>query len=134
MKDFLLFCWGGIISVLGWFFGGIDGAFSFLLALVVIDYFSGLTVGWINGTLSSSVGFKGIAGKIFMLSLVGIANLIDKHVPIGNLSMKVIICLFYISNEGISILENVHNLGVPIPKILTQHFANMRKEKSKVKE
>ena len=126
MKDFALFCWGGIIGLLGWFFGGLDGAFAFLLTLAVIDYLSGLAVGWFEGNLSSSTGFKGIARKCFMFALVGVANLIDKYIAVGNISIKVIVCLFYISNEGISILENAHKLGVPIPEILIKHFSAMR--------
>ncbi len=126
MKNFVLFCWGGLLSLLGWFFGGLDGAFAFLLTLTVIDYLSGLAVGWFEDNLSSSEGFKGIARKGFMFALVGIANLIDKNIPVDNIAMKVVVCLFYISNEGISILENAHKLGVPIPEILSKHFKSMR--------
>lgn len=125
MKDITIFVWGGFLSFLGWFFGGMDGAFTLLLTLAVIDYLSGVCVGVLEHNLSSSVGFKGIARKCFMFMLVGVANLIDRY--IGHESTtKVIICLFYISNEGISILENVHKLGLPIPKILSKYFSTMR--------
>ncbi len=130
MKNFILFCWGGILSLLSWFFGGLNGAFAFLLTLSVIDYFSGLAVGWFEGNLSSSAGFKGIARKGFMFALVGIANLIDKYIASGDSAMKIVVCLFYISNEGISILENAHKLGVPIPEILSKHFKNIQDKNS----
>lgn len=128
IKDFFTFCWGGLIGLLGWFFGGLDGAFTLLLTLAVIDYLSGLCVGWLNDSLSSATGFKGIARKCIMLALVGIANLIDRYTGSTSVSCKVVVCLFYISNEGVSILENVIKLGVPIPHILTKHFDNFREK------
>ena len=129
MKNLIIFCWGIFLSFLSWFFGGVDSIFALLLVLAVIDYLSGLAVGWFEDNLSSSEGFKGFARKCFMLALVGIANLIDKNIPLDNIAMKVVVCLFYISNEGISILENAHKLGVPIPEILSKHFASMRDKK-----
>lgn len=130
MKDIAIFVWGGFLSFLGWFFGGIEGAFTLLLTLAVVDYLSGLCVGCFEHNLSSSTGFKGIARKCFMFVLVGIANLIDKYTG-HDATTKTIICLFYISNEGISILENVHKLGLPIPKILSKYFSTMREKEVK---
>ena len=130
IKDFFTFCAAGIISFMGWFFGGLDPALAFLITLAVIDYLSGLCVGWVFHNLSSSHGFKGIARKCFMFSLIGIANLIDNYTGGKPLAFKIVVCLFYISNEGISILENVHKLGVPIPKILSKHFADLRDKNS----
>lgn len=132
IKDFFIFCWGGLIWLLGWFFGGLDGAFTLLLTLVVIDYLSGICVGWINDTLSSATGFKGIARKCIMLALVGIANLIDGYTGSTSISCKIVVCLFYISNEGVSILENAIKLDVPIPHILTKHFDNFREKDEEI--
>ncbi|MBQ3347451.1 MAG: phage holin family protein [Synergistaceae bacterium] len=109
--------------MLSWFFGGLDAAFSLLVVLAVIDYLSGLCVGWLHDNLSSASGFKGIARKCFMFALVGIANLIDNYTGRQPLAAKTVVCLFYISNEGISIMENSHKLGVPIPEVLSKHFA-----------
>lgn len=134
MKNFIIFCWGSFISFLGWFFGGLDGLFALLIVMAVIDYLSGIAVGWFEGNLSSSNGFKGIARKFFMFLLVGITNIIDIHIAGGNTAMKVVVCLFYISNEGISILENAHKLGVPIPDMLSKHFYSMRNKNSKEEE
>lgn len=132
IKHFFTFCWGGLISLLGWFFGGLDGAFALLLSLAVIDYLSGICVGWVNHTLSSATGFNGIIRKCIMLTLVGIANLIDGYTGSTSISCKVVVCLFYISNEGVSILENAIKLGVPIPYILTKHFDNFREKGEEV--
>ena len=132
IKDFFTFCWGGFIGLLGWFFGGLDGAFTLLLTLAVIDYFSGLCVGWVKDNLSSAKGFNGILRKCIMLALVGIANLIDKYTGSTSISFKVVVCLFYISNEGVSILENAIKLGVPIPHILVQHFDSLREKREEI--
>lgn len=125
IKDFFTFCSAGIIALLGWFFGGLDGVLRLLLTLVVLDYLSGISVGWINGSLSSAIGFKGIARKCFMLALVGIANIIEQDMIGEHIGIKLAVCYFYVSNEGVSILENVAKLGVPIPKILSKHFAEL---------
>ena len=129
IKDFILFCWAGIISVIYWFMGDFDGLLKFLLVLSVMDYFSGLSVGWIEHNISSSVGFKGIIKKVYMFALVGIANLIDQNILIEHACMKFGVSIFFISNEGISILENANKLGIPIPKILIDHFSDLKKNK-----
>ena len=126
IKDFFTFCGAGLISLFSWFFGGFDTALSLLIALAIIDYFSGIAVGWVQHNLSSAHGFKGIARKCFMFSLVGIANLIDNYTGGHPIAFKIVVCLFYISNEGISILENAYKLDVPIPKVLSQHFSDLK--------
>ena len=112
----------GIVGILGWFFGGLDGYIKVLIAFTVIDYISGVCRAGAEGKISSEVGFKGIARKIVMFFLVGIAHIIDKHMLNDNQALKVAVCLFYIGNEGISIIENADKLGVPIPKFLRGKF------------
>ena len=112
----------GIVGLAGWFFGGLDGYIKVLIAFTVIDYISGVCRAGAEGKISSSVGFKGIARKIIMFFLVGIAHIIDKHMLNDNQALKVAVCLFYIGNEGISIIENADALGVPIPKFLHGKF------------
>ena len=112
----------GIVGILGWFFGGLDGYIKMLIAFTVIDYISGVCKAGAEGKISSEVGFKGIARKIVMFFLVGIAHIIDKHMLNDNQALKVAVCLFYIGNEGISIIENADKLGVPIPKFLRGKF------------
>ena len=117
----------GIVGILGWFFGGLDGYIKMLIAFTVIDYISGVCRAGAEGKISSAVGFKGIARKIIMFFLVGIAHIIDKHMLNDNQALKVAVCLFYIGNEGISIIENADKLGVPIPKFLHGKFIKFTK-------
>lgn len=118
------FMFASIIGLAGWFFGGIDGYIKVLLALTVVDYVSGVCKAWNEGKLSSSIGFKGIARKVIMFSLVGIAHLVDQFLPGEKDAFRVAIILFYIGNEGISIVENAQALDVPIPKFLLGKFLN----------
>ena len=96
---------------LGYFLGGCDGLLYALIAFVVIDYITGVMCAIINRELSSAVGFKGIFRKVLIFLLVGIANIIDVQV-IGTGA----VIFFYISNEGVSLLENAGHLGLPIPE------------------
>ena len=124
VSEFLI---AGIVGILGWFFGGLDGYIKVLIAFTVIDYISGVCRAGAEGKISSSVGFKGIARKMIMFFLVGIAHIIDKHMLNDNQALKVAVCLFYIGNEGISIIENADKLGVPIPKFLHGKFIKFTK-------
>ena len=112
----------GIVGISGWFFGGLDGFIKVLIACTVIDYITGVCRAGSEGKISSAVAFRGIARKIVMFFLVGIAHIIDKHMLNDNQALKVAVCLFYIGNEGISIIENAEKLGVPIPKFLHGKF------------
>ncbi len=125
------FAVGSIIGLISWFFGGLDGLLKVLLALIVIDYFSGLTVAWRTNTISSAVGFLGISKKCLMLTFVGIAHLLDTIIPDDGGAMRSIVCLFYIANEGKSIIENADRLGIPIPQMLMKHFNNIHKDETK---
>ena len=122
------FALGSGIGLLSWFFGGLDGLLKVLLVLIIIDYFSGLSVAWLNRTISSATGFKGITKKCIMLAFVGMAHLMDTIIPDSGGAMRYIVCLFYIANEGKSIIENADRLGIPIPHMLLKHFNNIRKQ------
>ena len=128
------FCAGTMIGVLGWFLGGIDGFIEVLLAFSVIDYFTGLAVAWFDDTISSRIGFNGILRKCVMFSLVGVANLIDKTFLGGLDSVRSVVIIFYVGNEGISIMENAIKLGVPFPKVLRKHFLQFLKDKNQEKQ
>lgn len=105
---------------LGWYLGGVDGPLYALIAFVVVDYVTGVMCAVSDKTLSSSVGFRGICRKILVFTLVGIANVLDTQV-IGNGSvLRTAVIFFYISNEGISLLENSAHLGLPIPEKLKE--------------
>ena len=100
---------------LGWFLGGCDGLLYALIAFAVVDYLTGTMCAIVDKKLSSGVGFKGIFKKVLIFVLVGIANILDVQV-IGNGSvLRTAVIFFYISNEGISLLENASHLGLPIP-------------------
>lgn len=100
---------------LGWFLGGWDGLLYALIAFVVGDYITGMMCAAVDKKLSSEVGFKGIFKKILIFMLVGIGHILDAQV-IGNGSvLRTAIIFFYISNEGISLLENAGRLGLPFP-------------------
>ena len=100
---------------LGYFLGGCDGLLYALIAFVVIDYITGVMCAIINRELSSAVGFKGIFRKVLIFLLVGIANIIDVQVIGTGAVLRTAVIFFYISNEGVSLLENAGHLGLPIP-------------------
>ena len=124
---------GGFI---GWFWGGCDGLIYALITFVVIDYITGVMCAIVSKNLSSEIGFKGLFRKVLIFMLVGIANVIDMQIIGAGSALRVAVIFFYLSNEGISILENAAFLGVPIPdelkKVLKQiknHDKNKREKK-----
>lgn len=101
---------------LGYFLGGCDGLLYALIAFVVIDYLTGVMCAITDKKLSSAVGFKGIFRKVLIFLLVGIANVIDVEVIGTGAVLRTAVIFFYISNEGVSLLENAGHLGLPIPE------------------
>ena len=121
MKEFwntIQFVFAGIGGWLGYFLGGCDGLLYALLAFVVVDYITGVMCAIADHTLSSEVGFKGICRKVLIFLLVGIANILDMQVIGTGSVLRTAIIFFYISNEGVSLLENAGHLGLPIPEKL----------------
>ena len=101
---------------LGYFLGGCDGLLYALIAFVVIDYITGVMCAINDKTLSSEVGFRGICRKVLIFLLVGIANILDVQViGIGSV-LRTAVIFFYISNVGVSLLENAAHLGLPVPE------------------
>lgn len=101
---------------LGYFLGGCDGLLYALIVFVVLDYITGVLCAIADRRLSSAVGFKGICRKVLIFALVGVANILDVHVIGTGCVVRTATIFFYISNEGVSILENAANLGLPVPK------------------
>ena len=101
---------------LGYFLGGCDGLLYALIAFVVIDYITGVMCAISDHTLSSQVGFRGICRKVLIFMLVGIANVLDIYVLSSGSVLRTAVIFFYISNEGVSLLENAAHLGLPIPE------------------
>lgn len=101
---------------LGWFLGGFDGLLYALIVFVVVDYITGVMCAIADKNLSSSVGFKGICRKVLIFTLVGIAHIIDSNVIGDGSVLRTAVIFFYLSNEGVSLLENASHLGLPIPE------------------
>jgi toxin secretion/phage lysis holin len=101
---------------LGAVLGGFDGFLYALIVFVVVDYMTGVMVGILNKELSSQIGFRGIFKKVVIFSLVAVAHIIDTHVIQNGSVLRTTVIFFYLSNEGISILENAALIGLPIPK------------------
>ena len=100
---------------LGYFLGGCDGLLYALIAFVAIDYITGVMCAISDHTLSSEVGFKGICRKVLIFLLVGIANVLDVQIIQTGSVLRTAVIFFYISNEGVSLLENAAHLGLPVP-------------------
>lgn len=119
---------------LGYFLGGCDGLLYALIAFVVIDYITGVMCAINDKTLSSEVGFRGICRKVLIFLLVGIANILDVQViGIGSV-LRTAVIFFYISNEGVSLLENAAHLGLPVPekiKIVLEQLHDRAKSEDK---
>lgn len=111
----------------GWFLGGADGFIYALIGFVAADYVSGVLAAIAEKRLSSSVGFKGIARKILIFILVGLANLLDVYVLGAGAVLRTATIFFYLSNEGISLLENVTRLGLPVPAQLRDTLTALTK-------
>ena len=113
---------------LGWFLGGCDGLIYALIAFVVIDYITGLMCAVVNKQLSSEIGFKGIFRKVLIFMLVGVGNIVDKQLIGSGSVIRTAVVFFYLSNEGISIIENAGILGLPIPQKLKDVLAQLKDE------
>lgn len=116
---------GSFISIL---LGGMDNLMLALFLFIIIDYVTGVICAIIEKKLSSEVGFKGIAKKVFILLLVMIAVMLDKL--IGQPVARNLVILFYIANEGLSIVENLGRLGVPYPQKIKEILEQLKEEKT----
>lgn len=89
-----------------------------LLAFVVIDYITGIMCAVVDKKLSSEVGFKGIFKKVLIFALVGVGHILDTRIIGAGSMLRTAVIFFYLSNEGVSLLENAAYLGLPIPQKL----------------
>lgn len=113
---------------IGWFIGGFDGFMYALLAFILVDYITGVTAAAVNKELSSEIGAKGIAKKVGELLLVGVGNVLDKQILQQGAAMRTLVIFFYVANEGLSILENLGKIGVPIPKPLRDLLKKLKND------
>ena len=119
---------GGYI---GYFLGGFDGLIYALVVFVAIDYITGLMAAVIEKKLSSDIGFRGIFKKVLIFTLVGIGHIIDFHLIEKGSAVRTAVIFFYLSNEGLSIMENTAKVGLPIPEKLKTVFTELRREDGK---
>ena len=119
---------------IGWFLGGVDGMLIALIVLMALDDISGVMCAIEDKKLSSAVGFKGIAKKVLILMLVGVANILDTNVVGGAAVLRGAVICFYLSNEGLSLLENAAYLGLPVPDKLREILAQLHNRSEKEKD
>ena len=110
---------------LGWFLGGFDGFLYALVVFVVIDYITGIMCAINDHTLSSAVGFRGICRKVLIFCMVGIGNILDVNILGEGHVLRTAVIFFYLSNEGVSMLENCAHIGLPIPDKLRDVLAQL---------
>ena len=137
MKEFWNVIQAAFAAVGGWlgyFLGGCDGLLYALLAFVILDYVTGVMCAVSDKKLSSAVGFKGICRKVLIFSLVGIGNLLDKQVFGETGVLRTAIIFFYLSNEGLSLVENAAYLGLPIPEKLRKVLEQLHDRSEKEEE
>ena len=120
---------------LGYFVGGIDGMMIALIVLMALDYITGVLCAIVDRKVSSSVGFRGICKKGYILMLVGVANIVDVHVVGTGSALRGAVICFYMSNEALSLFENAAHIGLPVPDKLREALAQLhgRDDKDKGK-
>ncbi len=119
---------GAVGAVLGFMYGEVTGIFWALIVFMATDYITGVVVAIINKNLSSEVGFKGLAKKLLILVFVSVGHITDTYILGGASVAMTAVMLFYLANEGLSIIENAGNLGLPVPKKLKDIMAQLKKE------
>lgn len=120
-------------AVCGFLFGELNGMLTALIAISVMDYVTGVIAAAVSRTLSSAIGFKGICKKLMLFTLVAVANIIDTQV-IGGSALRTAVIFVFIANEGLSIIENSAEMGVPIPQKLKDVLAQIRDKGENTKE
>jgi toxin secretion/phage lysis holin len=134
MKDFihtLQIIFAAIGGYIGWFLGGFDGLLYALVAFVVIDYITGIMAAILEKKLSSNIGFKGIFKKVLIFTFVGISHIVDIYILQNGSAVRTAVIFFYLSNEGLSIIENATKIGLPVPEKLKAVFVELGKEEEK---
>ena len=113
---------------LGWFLGSLDGFLYTLIALVIVDYITGVVAAGLRHELSSEVGFTGIAKKIMVFAIVGVANVLDHHILQQGSVLRTMAIFFYVANEGMSIVENADRIGIAVPQPLRRILKQLKED------
>ncbi len=116
-------------GALGWLLGGFDSLVYALIAFVVLDYITGVLLAIVSKKVSSEIGAKGISKKVLIFILVALGSIIDKYIIGTGCALRTMLIMFYLSNEGISIIENASNLGLPVPQKLKDALQQLNGDK-----
>ena len=134
MREF----WNGVQVVftavggwLGYYLGGCDGLLIALIVFVVTDYITGVMCAVVDKKLSSAVGFRGIFKKVLIFALVGLGHILDTRVIGDGSVLRTALIFFYLSNEGLSLIENAAHLGLPVPNKLKDVLEQLHKRSEK---
>ena len=128
--EFMKLIFGGIVTAVSGFLGGMDGIMYALIIFISIDYITGVAAAAKQKKLSSEIGFWGLVRKVCIIALVGIAHFVDVYVMHTGDIFRTAIAMYYIGNEGISLLENIGSLGVKLPKKLIDVLEQIRNDNS----
>lgn len=119
---------GTVGGFLAYWLGGLDAILICLIAMIVLDYITGVLAAVYNGTVSSEIGWKGIVKKVITMLVVALAFIIETAT--GNtFAIREIVIMFFIVNEAISMLENVTATGIKIPDKLKSILEQIKQEK-----
>lgn len=122
----------GIVAIIATFFTYLFGSFDLVLQVLVVfmilDYLTGVLYAFLTNQLNSEVGFKGLVKKLMILVVLIIAVMLDRMLGNGTWVFRTLVCYFYIANEGISLLENVGNIGIPIPNKIKNALEQLNKD------
>lgn len=128
----------GIVAIVATFFtylfGSFDLALQVLVIFMILDYLTGVLYAFLTNQLNSEVGFKGLVKKLMILVVLIIAVMLDRILGVNGCPFRTLVAYFYIANEGISLLENVGNIGIPIPNKMRQALEQLNKDDDKESE
>ena len=134
MKEFwnvIQFVFAAVGGWLGYFLGGCDGLILALVIFAAIDYITGVMCAINDKSLSSQVGFTGICRKVLIFLLVGTAHILDTQIIGSGSILRTAVIFFYLSNEGVSIIENAAHLGLPVPEQLKEILEQLHNRSEK---
>jgi len=124
-----IFC--AIAGWLGWFLGGWDGLLYALVAFTIVDYVTGVLCAIVEKKLSSEIGMRGIIKKVLIFLLVGIAHILDAFILGNGGAVRSAVIVFFLSNEGLSILENACRAGLEVPPKMKEILSQLHGGKKK---
>ena len=131
MWNLIQFIFAALGGWLGYFLGGWDGALYALITFITVDYITGVMCAVSDKRLSSEIGFRGICRKVIILALVGVGSILDRQIIGAGSTLRTAVIFYYLSNEGISILENAARLGLPVPEKLKNVLEQLKEDKNK---